>query len=402
MATKKRRVPGLLRHSSGQARVCLSGHFHYCGVFGTLEAAQHYATLVAQWEENGRRPIDPLPDVEQLRPMRDLFARYEAYLDASGRYRKGGVPTSQRHMVTVAIREFVHAFGDAPASRYSEALLLRHRDDLEARVRLTRTGINRKIGMLKAALRWMFGRGLLSRDQWLGTSAIDPLTRHQLGGRDRKQAKRAVSLEDVEKVAVCLPRVPAAMLRLQALVGLRPGEVCAMRWQDIDRTPIVVNGVECWTYRVDSAKTEHHGHETTYPLAPKARAILEGFAADSERFIFSPRQTMLDLHEERRAARETPITKQTTLRDSSPRREFADRYDAFSYRQAIERGIQKAKVKPFTPHEVRHGFVTRVALRCGTMAASVAVNHRRITTTEGYLHADRALAYEVAAQLEAG
>ena len=84
MATKKRRVPGLLRHSSGQARVCLSGHFHYCGVFGTLEAAQRYAALVARWEENGRRPIDPLPDVEQLRPMRDLFARYDAYLAALG------------------------------------------------------------------------------------------------------------------------------------------------------------------------------------------------------------------------------------------------------------------------------------------------------------------------------
>src|SRR5688572_20413444 len=170
--TKSKKVPGLLTHSSGQGRVYLSGRFHYCGVYGTAAAAQRYAELIAKWEANGRKPLAEVPDVEQVRPLREVFARYEQFLDSTGRYQKAGQPTSQRDIVAVAIREFVETFGNTPITRFSDAFLLQHRDALEKRVELTRIGINRKIGLLRAAVRWLYSRGLVARDAWLGVSAI--------------------------------------------------------------------------------------------------------------------------------------------------------------------------------------------------------------------------------------
>jgi integrase len=417
MAAKKKskrgKVPGLLRHSSGQARVTLSGKTYYCGRYGSVASQKRYAELLERWHSNGRRPLERDPDVEQAQSMRTVFAAWEQYLDDAGRYRKNGKPTSQRNIVRVAVREFVGEFGDISASDFHERFVLQHRDDLERRPRLTRIGINRKVGILTKGLRWAYGRGMIARDAWLGTSAIEPLSRAEAGHRDRKKPKRAVTLKEVERVAVHLPRVPAAMLRLQALIGCRPGEVCAIRWCDIDKTPVKVGEIACWTYYVAGAKAEHHGKVTSYAITPRAQQILEQFPPRSPgAFLFSPADTMRELGVVRRQHRKTPSTKQMRNRDAADGREFADRYDVSTYRQAIQRGISRANkaaaaagkpaeaVTPFSPHEVRHGAVTRAAARFGAFAASAFANHSSVQTTEAYVHVPDFERYRVAVGLD--
>jgi integrase len=242
---------------------------------------------------------------------------------------------------------------------------------------------------------------MISRDQWLGTTAIEQLTRAEAGNRGRKIKKRAVTPGEVEAVAACLPRVPAAMLRLQGLTGMRPGEVCAMRWCDIDREGAEIDGVRCWIYTVPDAKTSHHGHATSYVLGPRAQHILTGFPPKSpSAAIFSPAETMEELHTLRLAARRTKVTAYTLRRDSEADREVGRRYSTMIYRQAVERACAKAMVERFTPHEVRHGFLTRAAQRYGAFAASSAANHTRVTTTENYVHQRREDALRVVVGLE--
>ncbi len=53
--------PTMGRHSSGQARITLNGKVHYLGLFGSPAAKQAYVDLIAKWDANGRRPIDPDP-----------------------------------------------------------------------------------------------------------------------------------------------------------------------------------------------------------------------------------------------------------------------------------------------------------------------------------------------------
>ena len=66
----------MLRHSSGQARVTLSGKTYYLGKHGTTAAMAKYLELVKRWEAGGRQPLEPRPDVERAKPMRDVFALY--------------------------------------------------------------------------------------------------------------------------------------------------------------------------------------------------------------------------------------------------------------------------------------------------------------------------------------
>jgi len=402
--------PQMRPHSSGQARVTLSGKTHYLGRYGSIEAHEKYTDLVRAWERNGRKPLEPVKTVAHLetekaaptKSVREAFAEYETYLDETGRYRKNGKPTSERSMLKLAISELVEVCGDCPVVDLDEAMLIAYRDRLERRPRITRKGINRKLQMVKRGLKWMRPRGIITREQWHEIHALEPLKRGEVpADRERRQPKRAVTFAEVEAVAAQAGRVVGAMMRLQALTGMRPGEVCALRWEDIDQEPVTVDGVECWTYRVAMAKTAHHGHETEYALGPAAQAILQQFAAREEGHVFSPRQAMLDRHLELRAQRQTAPTQQMRDRDAKPGRAFRDRYTVDNYAQAVERAGQRTRVARFTPHEIRHGFVTRAARAFGVVAASAAANHRNIATTQGYLHAEREDAFRVVVGLEA-
>jgi hypothetical protein len=140
--------PHEIQHSTGQARVTLNGKTFYLGRYGNAAATTAYGELIAKWTKNGRQPLVPEVDVEQMRPMREVFARWEQHLDAAGRYRKNGRPTSPRQIVAVAVREFCERFGDVPASSYYERHLLQHRDTLKQRPTLGRQGSTaRNIGV---------------------------------------------------------------------------------------------------------------------------------------------------------------------------------------------------------------------------------------------------------------
>lgn len=390
---KAPRMPKMGRHSSGQARVTLNGKIHYLGKYGSVEAHEKYAELVKRWLAGDRRSMQQLPHAGQATvTVRDLFARYREWIEATGKYRKAGVATSQRHLVELALRGFEAHAGDVRATRLTAGLIVQWRDVLEQQQqpRLTRPGINDKVQLLLQALRWAKDRGLLTREVWNDCRDIRPLQRGECGDRpDHGRQRRAVSLADVWKVAdACTCRHVAAMLRVQALLGCRPGEICMMRWADIDKaSPVVVDGVSLWTYRVPQAsgKTAHHGRSISYPVPPAAQAILEQFPAPPLALIFSPAASMAERGRSRKTA---PA--------------FGVEWNARTYRQALTRACRVSGVPYFTSHEIRHGAITRAAEAFGVLAAQRLANHSSSTTTARYLHADDMAAYRVAAAATVG
>jgi len=196
--------------------------------------------------------------------------------------------------------------GTFRANQLSESVLVQWRDRLEQNARLTSRGINRKVALLLSVLKWARARGLITREVWSDCSVIEPLKRGECGSRpERARERRAVTLEEIDKVAAaCTCRHIAAMVRVQAMVGCRPGELCAVRWMDIDRTPVVVDGVTLWTYRVAQsvAKTAHHGRSISYPIPPRAQAILAEFPAFPNARVFSPAQSMAERGRSRKTA----------------------------------------------------------------------------------------------------
>lgn len=400
--TKKPRLPSMTRHASGQARVKLGGRTHYLGAWGSVEAHARYAELVRAFLANGKRALAPLPTIpEATLTVAGLFTLYGDWINATGKYMKGGEPTTSRWHVDDVTRLFGEFAGKLPVARLTEALVLQWRDRLEANPRITRKGINRKVTNLLAILRWGRSRGYVPKATWADVSSIEPLQRGQCGSRpEHGRPRRAPSFADIEKVAAAASRHVGAMLRLQALTGMRPGEACKLRFADIDRNGPVVDGVATWIYNVTDAKTAHHGHVTRYALPPAAQAILNEFPAMPSAFVFSPAEAMAERRQQRRALRKSKVQPSQAQRDANALRDYAEVWTSTTYRHAVEDACKRAGVEPFTPHEVRHAFATWAAAVLGVIAASVALNHRNLSTTQRYVHPDASLAFAAAAAVQ--
>ncbi|HEX5051846.1 MAG TPA: site-specific integrase, partial [Planctomycetota bacterium] len=327
--TQNRRLPKIGRHSSGLARITLSGRTYYLGPHGSVEAAQRYAELVAKWEAGGRQPLDPAPTVVQTQSLRTVFEAWLAQLTAAGRYVKAGRRTSAWLRLARTVECFLETFGKVPAAKYTERLLLQHRDALEQRQKLTRTGINRMVGTLRDGLRWAYERGHIGRDAWLGTVALQPLSKAVAGHRDWRYPKRAPSTAEIQAVAAAAPAQIGRMLRTQYLLGCRPGELCSLRWSDLDRE--LIEG--CWTYRVrdEVAKSSHHGAATRYAVPPAAQRLIE------QEPVTGPGDHVF-------------VARRRVLRGKAELRPWTTGY----YRCALAAACKKAGVPVFSGHEVRH------------------------------------------------
>ena len=145
-----------------------------------------------------------------------------------------------------------------------------------------------------------------------------------------------------------------------------------MRPCDIDRTDDV------WTYRPESHKGSHLGHDKAIAVGPKAQAvILRYLARDTAMNCFRP------IDAERKRGR----TPRATIRES---------YSVDSYRRAVERAAKRAGVDHWTPHRLRHTRGTEVRARFGLDAAQAVLGHRGADVTQVYAEVDLRKAAEVA------
>lgn len=126
----------------------------------------------------------------------------------------------------------------------------------------------------------------------------------------------------VEATLPHLPPIIADMVRVQRLLGCRPGEVRCLRTCDLD-----TSGAE-WVFSPATHKTEHLGSVRRIFVGPKAQAILRPYLKrEVMRYCFSPTESVQRLRVERRAKRKTPVQpSQVDRRKAKPKRKPADRY----------------------------------------------------------------------------
>ena len=146
-----------------------------------------------------------------------------------------------------------------------------------------------------------------------------------------------------------------AMVRIQYLTGMRPGELCAMRPCDLDRSQPE------WKYvvRVENAKV---GVET-YWLGPRAQKALSEWL--------------------------------TGVPDGAP----IFHITAGTYRRHIGEHCAAAGVKPWAPHQLRHSHGTNVTNLFGQEGAMAALNHSELKTSRRYSRTSSALARRIAGEM---
>ena len=352
---RRRMAPGMLRHSSGQARVVLDGATIYLGKFGTPEAHARYAEVVQRWQDGEQIVRAPRDSTNPpATTIAGVTLAYDEWIERVRLYQKEGQRTTQLGLIRKALKELNHFIGNVPARKFTSGLLIAHRDTLRENEGLSVQGINRKIGLIKQMVAWAAERGLVPETNAAVIRAVLPLRGAVL------KRRKPVPLKDLKKALPFLVPVIADMARLQYLLACRPGEVCRMRWEDIE---VPEAQADPWRYRVEGAKTEHHGSETVYFAHEQAKKILRRhLRLPKQGFVFWTR-----------------------------RREC---YSTKDYTRNLRRAAREAGVPAFTAHQIRHLALTTIANdpRGGQAAASAAANHSSRSMTDHYIHNDVKLA----------
>lgn len=419
-----KRAPAYLLHkATGQARVRIDGRDIYLGRHGTPESRDRYEELISQWwSQQGN------VDSVTLR-VDDLALLYLNH--ASGHYRKDGKETSEVYLVKLALRPVVERFGRLRAREFGPRKLKEVRQAM-IDAGWSRESINSHVGRIRRMFRWAVADELLPVDVYQALATVTGLRAGRTEARETEDVP-PVPVETVEATIAHLSPILAAMVRLQLLTGMRPGEVCSLRPCDVT---IGTDGV--WCYRPDQHKTAHHGKERRIYIGPEGQGSLRPFLdRDPEAFCFSPAESRAAFDAEKRANRQTPMTpsQRARRRKRKPKRTPQARYSKDSYRRAIERGCEKAFGMPaellnvnrtvarmtdasdtereaarerlsaeasawraehcWSPNQLRHTRGTLIRERFGLEAAQVVLGHSDANVTQVYAERDFATAAKI-------
>ncbi len=361
------RVPSYRLHRpSGQAVVTLHGKDHYLGKHGSPQSRAAYDKLVGEWQARGRTPADPGGDGITVAQLILSYWRH-----AERHYVKDGQPTSQLPLIKTALRTLRELYGAEPAARFGPLSLVAVRSKF-VEAGLARETCNSHVARIKRTFRWAVRQELVSPSVWHGLQAVEGLAKGRTTAPDHAPVG-PVPAEHVEAILPFVRAQVAAMIHLQDLTGMRPGEVVLMRGCDIDTSEVP------WKFTPHSHKTEHHGRGRTILLGPKAVEVLKTWLTDDpQAYLFQPRGLALRPRKHRKGK-------------WSPGR----RYTGASYGRRVREACSRAGIPSFGPNRLRHNAASRIRRQFGLEAAQTVLGHARADVTQIYAERDLSKAKEV-------
>jgi integrase len=327
-------IPKYCRHrGSGQAYVTLEGAARYLGIYGTAESREKYDRLIGEYLSSGRHmPVDPhsITIAEMVNAFREHAKTY---------YLTEGQLGKQAINIDEALRPLLKLYGRTVAADFGPRRLKAVRASMIENGHV-RTQINRLVGRIKHVFKWAVENELIPRDVHYGLLAVSGLKAGKSGAIESQPVQR-VPIECVEPVLLHVSPQVAAMIRLQLLTGMRPGEVCIMRGTDIETT------AKEWIYRPSRHKNQSRGQEREVPLGPKAKEIVSQFLkTDMTAYLFSPAEAEAQRRALLHAQRKTPLNEGNRPRNNRkryPKRSPGAVYSVSAYYCAILRdGARRA------------------------------------------------------------
>lgn len=393
MPRPKNPVPTYRQHRpSGQAVVTLTdAHGRrkdvYLGSYGSPESQAAYARLVARI----RATPPTVPANPDDRLVSDVALAFWGHAEQHYR-RADGTPTSEIEEYRGAIRVLAALYADTPANEFGPLALQAVRRAMIEKG-WCRTRVNQQVGRLKRLFKWAASQELVPGSVYQSLATVGGLQRGRTNARETEPIK-PVAPEHVDAVLPYLTPTVRAMVELQRLTGMRPGEVRAIKAADLDRSG------ELWHFRPAAHKMSYRGRSKIILMGPKAQAVLTPFlfGRKPDDYLFSAARAKQERAESRRAARKSKVQPSQICR-AKPARSLKRRprswFSAEGYGSAISRACEKAGVPHWHPNQLRHAFATEVRKRYGLEAAQVLLGHERADVTQIYAEKNAALAAEV-------
>lgn len=392
MPRLKHKLPSYCRHkASGQAVVTIDGRDVYLGPHGSDESKQKYEQQIARWLASRETPTlnassETVPR-DDLR-ISELLVAYFEHADAY--YVKNGAPTGEIKNLEDAVRPLREMFEDERVVDFGPISLKTVRQAMIC-AKLSRRVINARVNRIRRVFKWGVENELVGPEMLHALQAVAPLKKGRSSAPERREVQ-PVPLNHIDPVRPLVSGPVRAMIDLQLLTGMRPGEVVIMRPRDIDRSGTT------WRYTPSSHKTEHHGAERAVFLGPRAkRVILPFLARKPDAYLFDPREAMAEKHRERREA--AKVTRPIKKLRKRPNPRLGDHYTRKAYHNAIFKACRKAGVPTWGPNRLRHNAATELRKQFGIEVARVILGHRSAEVTEVYAELDRSRASDIMAQV---
>jgi integrase len=412
-------VPKYRRHrQSGQAIVTLPDGVGgrrdvLLGPYGTKASRVKYARQIAEWEAAGRSLAPPaLAKDLSVNELVLAFARH-----AAEHYRRpDGTPSKELADFKLSLRPLRELYGNTEARDFGPLKLKALREHM-IESGWCRGVINQRIGRVRRVFRWAVEQELVPPAILQGLQAVRGLQRGRSAARETEPVKSVPEAFVQATLPFLLPPV-AAMVQLQLLTGMRPGEAVVMRAIDIDMTGKV------WLYRPGSDrgphgehKTSWRGHDRIIALGPRAQAVIRPFlGTDVGSYLFRPTDAVAELRRRQRANRNSRVQpSQESRKKPKPKKRPGDHYTTSSYGKAIRAACLKADahehrrlpeipadqvlVPCWHPNQLRHTKATEIRREFGLDASRAVLGHRASQVTEVYAELDTGKAAEVMARL---
>ncbi len=387
-----RRVPSYRRFKpKNLGLVVIDGKQHYLGKYGTPESLAEYNRLI---QERLNRPAGPSLPTSGPRAGLSVSKLILAYWEHADRHyrRADGTPSGELENMRVALSPPRRLHGATSAIEFGPLALRQVRDEL-IRSGLSRSTVNARVNRIRRVFRWGASHELIPASNYQALMAVEGLKRGRSDARETEPIQ-PVPLENVEIILPYLSAPVRAVVRLQLLTACRTGEVLIMRGADLKE------GNPNWEYRPSNHKNAWRGQQRIIPLGPKAQEVVRPFMRDDpEDYLFSPRQSVAELHRLRgdlRKSKRTPS--EATKRSTNPGEKHRRCYDRRSYRQAIVRACRKAGIPEWSPLQLRHTAATQIRSQYGLEAAQIVLGHARADVTQVYAERDLAKAHAVMAE----
>lgn len=395
----RKSVPSYRLHkASGQARTIINGCHIYLGKHNSPESRQRYARLLAEMSQPGRDHMSTEDASQSLLIVSEVLVKYLEY--AESYYSDGGNPGKEFRAMVDAVAPVNEFYGNLTANDFGPLKLKTIRQHM-IEVDLCRTEINKRIGRIQRVFKWAVSEELVAPTVYEGLRSVTGLRYGRTEARESKPVKPI----DERFVLMTLPYVSpqiAAMVHLQLITGMRPGEVTMMKPELIDQ------GGEVWIYEPDKHKNRWRGHRRCVPLGPKSQEILKTFMDRPDTgFLFSPVEAEAWRNEQRaiRRNRTTPVypcelrTREKRCqkaRSRKSKRPKGECYCSDSYRRAVEYGVKKSNrerrkdnseaelIPKWTPYQLRHTYATQMRKNHGVEAAQLGLGHARTNVVDVY------------------
>jgi integrase len=341
----------------------------------SLRSAGHSDNQVQKAVESARAichnaETQPLPPVANPTActVRSLWAAFHRW--ALGYYR---LPTGEQSREVEnqkdAVRELLSLFGDRRTLEVTKKDLETVRQAMIDR-KLSRGVINKRMNKIVRIFVWGTeeGRGLVPEQVAAVLRMIRRLEAHRSPAQDYAPVT-GVDPKTVEAAAVVANPVIAAMMRLQLLTGMRPGEVRGLR----KRMVVRIDGEWVADFGIEH-KMAYRKQTRVVALGPKAMALLRLWLKEcptDDSFVFRP----------------------TQQKGSRGRLQQFTRY---GYSDSVDWACRKAGVPSFAPNQIRHTAGEQIRKKHGLEAVQAVLGHKSRASSERYAPVVKEMATTVA------